>query len=72
MIEPEIEPGLVWAVTIAAAMWRRYRACPTCRADAGKACTAMNGAVAGGQPDGVRTALPVAHAARKRSTRRTR
>lgn len=39
--------------------------CPTCRARAGEVCVALNGRVAGGRPDGVRTPLPVPHAARR-------
>jgi hypothetical protein len=50
--------------------WADYRLCPVCRAAIGAPCVALNGRVAGGQPDGVLTPLTVPHAARKRRQRR--
>lgn len=62
-----IEPGLAHLIEPAALVdFADYRACPICKAATGAACCALNGRVAGGQPDGVRTPLPRAHAARKR------
>jgi hypothetical protein len=74
-----IEPGIaetvarVDAQALAAALlplWAEYRACPICRSASGVACCALNGAVVGGVPDGVRTDLRVPHAARQRRTSR--
>lgn len=46
-----------------------YLTCPVCKSKPGEACRALNGRVAGGRPDGVSTALAVAHGLRKRSRR---
>lgn len=45
--------------------WNAMRACPTCLQSTGKPCVALNGAVEGGRPDGVRTELRSAHARRQ-------
>lgn len=68
-----IEPGLAHLVDVEPAAlvdFTAYRACPVCRVPIGAACVALNGRVAGGVPDGVRTPLPRAHAARKRRSGR--
>lgn len=57
-----------WAVD--GIVWADFRACPVCKAPTGEPCCALNGRVAGGRPDGIRTPLPRAHVARKRRTGR--
>jgi hypothetical protein len=58
------------AAAVLAVDWEDYRMCKVCRAAIAAPCTALNGRVAGGRPDGVREPLPVPHAARQRRQRR--
>jgi hypothetical protein len=46
--------------------WSMYRACPVCKVALGAPCVSRSGRIIGGQPDGVRTVLPVPHTLRKR------
>jgi hypothetical protein len=55
---------------VAAVDWDGYRMCPTCRRATGVPCVALNGTIAGGQPDGVVSELEHAHAARRRRSGR--
>lgn len=73
MIEPSLEPVLerqLEAEAVAAVDWASYRKCSGCGAGIGTPCRSLSGAVVGGQPDGVATALPHAHAARQLRVRR--
>jgi hypothetical protein len=70
-----LEPSLVATVNRLEAAdvtdWDDYRKCSQiCRAEIGEACFSMSGRIIGGRPDGVRTYLAVAHASRKKRTRR--
>jgi hypothetical protein len=51
--------------------WNAYRKCSqVCRAEIGQPCFSLSGRIVGGRPDGVRTPLTHAHAARKLRIRR--
>jgi hypothetical protein len=50
--------------------WNAYRACSTCLAKMGKPCFSRSGKIVGGQPDGIRTALPAPHGGRKLRVKR--
>lgn len=69
-----LEPSLAATVDRLAAEpvdWNAYRKCSQiCRAETGEPCFSLSGTVVGGRPDGVRTPLTHAHAARKLRTRK--
>jgi hypothetical protein len=70
-IEPSIA-ATVQATTPDLFPWAAYRACPVCKVKIGQSCVSLSGSVVNGRPDGVRTALVHAHAARKLRTRRAK
>lgn len=50
--------------------WDEWRKCSTCAAETGQACTTLNGRIAAGRPDGVRTVKATPHISRSRRRRR--
>jgi hypothetical protein len=73
VIPPELQPvvdRLERIEAVAAVDWAAYRKCSGCGAEIGTPCRSLSGAVVGGRPDGVATALPHAHAARQLRVRR--
>lgn len=62
-----LEPGIATLAAAALVDWENFRKCSAvCQSETGEPCYAMNGRIAGGRPDGVRTPLPRAHSSRKR------